>query len=360
MDSQLSELRDHVIDLRTRVGEHIPGIHSNTLREVDHKLVEILDLLHDAVQTDIAKRDTDSQVPKTIQDDLTLIKGISDELAVSLHSSNVSHFQTIADWTSDEVRHFGKLLSIGFQIQRQNWIEQAKILSTGRETSFSRTAKQGYRIVAAAPPGIQKQMNKSLTNKLTEVSPAQDARESDSGSDKLEDQDMSTMVEFTDTHQEELSSPPAIGRTQSFFRPSGSDSESVQNSETVEQKKDGNEKIGSETRKKEEHTIKTEIISGEDQTDSNITSEQSENVTNEEKEPDTQRLENRQKFQNSNARRRKTFPDFRQFTDSTLSSNSTVSERSDESRGSANNSQTSDDRGAMRRFFRAITKSEKS
>lgn len=65
-------------------------------------------------------------------DDLRKIKGIGPKLAALLQSLNVTHYAQIAAWTDSDLDDLdGKLGAFAGRPRRDNWIEQARLLSSG-------------------------------------------------------------------------------------------------------------------------------------------------------------------------------------------------------------------------------------
>lgn len=77
-------------------------------------------------------------------DNLKEIKGIGPKLEKLCNSLGFWHFDQIAAWTSDEVAWVDANLE-GFKgrVTRDKWVEQAKILSEGGETEFSKRVEDG-------------------------------------------------------------------------------------------------------------------------------------------------------------------------------------------------------------------------
>lgn len=77
-------------------------------------------------------------------DDLKQIKGIGPKLEKLCNSLGFWHFDQIASWTDEEVAWVDANLE-GFKgrVSRDNWIEQAKVLSAGGETEFSKRVEDG-------------------------------------------------------------------------------------------------------------------------------------------------------------------------------------------------------------------------
>ncbi|MCH9807671.1 MAG: hypothetical protein K0U74_08075 [Alphaproteobacteria bacterium] len=83
-------------------------------------------------------------------DDLSNIRGIDSNAETVLTSNGVASYSQIAGWTATDVQRFDGLLGTPGRISRENWIEQAKVLAGGKETSFLKRQKS-YPAMAAAP-----------------------------------------------------------------------------------------------------------------------------------------------------------------------------------------------------------------
>ena len=71
-------------------------------------------------------------------DDLCRIGGITPEIEQKLNALGVSRYSEIAQWSPAAVERIDRGLGTGGRISRENWIEQAQILSRGGDTRFSR------------------------------------------------------------------------------------------------------------------------------------------------------------------------------------------------------------------------------
>jgi predicted flap endonuclease-1-like 5' DNA nuclease len=71
-------------------------------------------------------------------DDLKRIKGIGFQIEKRLNSLGVMTYEDIANWTSEDIERISESLDFKGRIQRENWVEQARILSAGGDTEFSR------------------------------------------------------------------------------------------------------------------------------------------------------------------------------------------------------------------------------
>ncbi|MGI9387104.1 MAG: helix-hairpin-helix domain-containing protein [Methyloligellaceae bacterium] len=70
-------------------------------------------------------------------DDLTAIKGIDPELAGRLAELGIERFEQIAAWTADDVQKANAALGYVARIQRENWVEQASLLASGKTTLYA-------------------------------------------------------------------------------------------------------------------------------------------------------------------------------------------------------------------------------
>ncbi len=71
-------------------------------------------------------------------DDLKRISGIGEKIEVALNGLGVYTFEQIASWSEENVAWVDEHLVFKGRVKRENWIEQAKILASGKETEFSK------------------------------------------------------------------------------------------------------------------------------------------------------------------------------------------------------------------------------
>lgn len=71
-----------------------------------------------------------------LPDNLTRIKGVSDDVASALNAIGVTHFRQISEWTAKDVSAVSAALGLHTNIQCENWIEQAAVLASGAQTRF--------------------------------------------------------------------------------------------------------------------------------------------------------------------------------------------------------------------------------
>ncbi len=87
--------------------------------------------------------ETSAMVMSDDQQDLTRIKGIDRDLERQLYEVEVGRYEHIAAWTADDVSQVESLLGSPGRVSRENWIEQAQILSSGGLTEFARERDAG-------------------------------------------------------------------------------------------------------------------------------------------------------------------------------------------------------------------------
>jgi predicted flap endonuclease-1-like 5' DNA nuclease len=93
-----------------------------------------------------AYRGEDSFVPPPsarAPDDLKRIRGVGVLLEKKLNAMGVATYEQIANWTADDVGTVNAKLEFKGRIERENWIEQARILASGGHTDFSRRFERG-------------------------------------------------------------------------------------------------------------------------------------------------------------------------------------------------------------------------
>ncbi len=76
-----------------------------------------------------------------VPDDLKKISGVGPKLEKTLHGLGIFHFSQIAEFTPDNVAWVDRHLRFKGRIDRENWIEQARVLAAGGETEFSKRKK---------------------------------------------------------------------------------------------------------------------------------------------------------------------------------------------------------------------------
>jgi len=74
-------------------------------------------------------------------DDLKRIRGIGVLIEKKLNSQGITHYEQVANWTGADIERISRILDFKGRIERENWIEQARILATGGQTEFSRRSE---------------------------------------------------------------------------------------------------------------------------------------------------------------------------------------------------------------------------
>jgi len=75
--------------------------------------------------------------------DLKRIRGIGVLIEKKLNSMGVTRYEQIAEWTVADIERVSHVLDFKGRIERENWVEQARILASGGQTEFSRRADRG-------------------------------------------------------------------------------------------------------------------------------------------------------------------------------------------------------------------------
>ncbi|MTI45993.1 NADH dehydrogenase subunit E [Roseibium hamelinense] len=76
-------------------------------------------------------------------DDLKKLKGVGPKLEGILHELGVFHFDQIASWGAKEIAWVDERLKFKGRIERDGWVDQAKLLAGGGETEFSKRVDAG-------------------------------------------------------------------------------------------------------------------------------------------------------------------------------------------------------------------------
>ena len=76
-------------------------------------------------------------------DDLKRIRGIGVLIEKKLNSMGISSYDAIANWTAGDIDRVSQSLDFKGRIERENWVEQARILASGGATEFSRRVDRG-------------------------------------------------------------------------------------------------------------------------------------------------------------------------------------------------------------------------
>ena len=81
--------------------------------------------------------------PDASYDDLKRVRGIGVLIEKRLNSLGITSYDQIANWTNADIDRISQTLDFKGRIERENWVEQARILSSGGHTEFSRRVDKG-------------------------------------------------------------------------------------------------------------------------------------------------------------------------------------------------------------------------
>ncbi len=76
-------------------------------------------------------------------DDLKRIRGIGVLIEKKLNAMSVTGYVQIANWSAGDIDKVSQTLDFKGRIERENWVEQARILASGGQTEFSRRVDRG-------------------------------------------------------------------------------------------------------------------------------------------------------------------------------------------------------------------------
>lgn len=93
----------------------------------------------------IAEDDDDAFEAADIEgaQDLKRIRGIGVLIEKRLNDLGIGTYEQIANWTASDIERISNKLDFKGRIERENWVEQARILFTGGHTEFSRRVDRG-------------------------------------------------------------------------------------------------------------------------------------------------------------------------------------------------------------------------
>ena len=75
--------------------------------------------------------------------DLKRLRGIGVLIEKKLNSLGIVSYEQIANWTSADVDRISQILDFRGRIERESWVEQARILAAGGQTEFSKRVDRG-------------------------------------------------------------------------------------------------------------------------------------------------------------------------------------------------------------------------
>ncbi|MFA5955893.1 hypothetical protein [Hyphomicrobium sp.] len=119
------------------------------LSKVDPKIsmpARITDAIREkvAASVEITKPDAKPEAPSEGPvNDLKRIRGIGVLIEKRLNAMGISRYDQIANWTSGDIDRVSRMLEFKGRIERESWVEQARILASGGQTEFSRRVDRG-------------------------------------------------------------------------------------------------------------------------------------------------------------------------------------------------------------------------
>ena len=78
------------------------------------------------------------EAPRGTADDLKSIAGIGPKLEIVLNDLGIYHFDQIAAWSAAEIAWVDEYLKFKGRIARDQWIEQARMLSEGDTAEYEK------------------------------------------------------------------------------------------------------------------------------------------------------------------------------------------------------------------------------
>ena len=76
-------------------------------------------------------------------DDLKRIRGIGVLIEKKMNSLGVTSYEQVANWTNADIDRVSQILDFKGRIERESWVEQARILASGGQTDFSKRVDRG-------------------------------------------------------------------------------------------------------------------------------------------------------------------------------------------------------------------------
>jgi large subunit ribosomal protein L19 len=80
--------------------------------------------------------------PKGEPDDLTKLAGMSPEIVKRLNAMNLVKFEQIATFTDDDIARLDEALNLGGRIERDGWLEKARVLMAEAEVALAEQAAE--------------------------------------------------------------------------------------------------------------------------------------------------------------------------------------------------------------------------
>lgn len=82
--------------------------------------------------------------PKLVgKDSLIKIKGITSKIELDLNNLGIYHFDQISKWSTKNCEWIEEFLLLPKIVRGNQWVEQAKVLTSGRDTEYSLRVSNG-------------------------------------------------------------------------------------------------------------------------------------------------------------------------------------------------------------------------
>jgi predicted flap endonuclease-1-like 5' DNA nuclease len=122
-----------------------PGRLTDALREIEPRAEARADLAGlRSVRSEALRGPEAASEPRGgAADDLKRIRGIGVLVEKKLNGLGIDRYAQVAGWTAADVERVSRMLDLAGRIERESWIEQARILSAGGHTEFSRLFDRG-------------------------------------------------------------------------------------------------------------------------------------------------------------------------------------------------------------------------
>ena len=143
-DDDAEEAREAYETMQEAVAEPAPAVQTEpSVTSADRSTGEaIADSAQAEPQGGVVPTRTRSLRSST-PDDLKRIRGIGVIVERKLNSMGVTTYEDIANWTPADIERVNAELDFMGRIERENWIEQARVLSGGGNTDFARRMDRG-------------------------------------------------------------------------------------------------------------------------------------------------------------------------------------------------------------------------
>ncbi|TYC58586.1 NADH-quinone oxidoreductase subunit NuoE [Rhodobacterales bacterium] len=122
-------------------GENVAKPDSNDRTEVE--VARTADTSEDEPAADEKQPELLTEARDGKKDDLKKLKGVGPKLESTLNDLGFFHFDQVASWGPEEIAWVDSRLTFKGRIERDGWVEQAKLLAAGEETDFSKRVDAG-------------------------------------------------------------------------------------------------------------------------------------------------------------------------------------------------------------------------